>query len=299
MLGYIVPDKPELKMREYELYRGYYCGICKSIGQRYGHLPRLTLHYDSVFLAMLLSSLSTELEQISLERCIVHPLKKRLIVENETACDYAADMLLILAYFKFRDDFLDEKKWRGRIGSALMRSTYHQLQTLYPALSATIKDKLEELSELENSGCNSMDRAAEPFAKLMEEVFAGYPFQKDLGLETKTVLRSIGYHVGKWVYLIDSIDDLEENESTGAYNPLLIQFREQKNNITIAEWKQTIADRVEFNLTCCLAELAEQVKKLPIQKNADIIDNFIYLGLLKQTEQIVEKGRKAENAKSI
>ncbi|MDI9494271.1 MAG: DUF5685 family protein, partial [Bacillota bacterium] len=31
MLGYVVPDKPELKIREFELYSGYYCGLCKSV----------------------------------------------------------------------------------------------------------------------------------------------------------------------------------------------------------------------------------------------------------------------------
>ena len=34
MLGYVKIDKGELKVREYEVYTGYYCGVCKSIGQQ-------------------------------------------------------------------------------------------------------------------------------------------------------------------------------------------------------------------------------------------------------------------------
>ena len=32
MFGYIVPEKPEMKIKEYELFRAYYCGVCRSIG---------------------------------------------------------------------------------------------------------------------------------------------------------------------------------------------------------------------------------------------------------------------------
>jgi hypothetical protein len=58
MLGYVTPEKGELKLREFEIYGAYSCGICRSVGARYGSLPRLLLYYDFVFLAMLLSSLS-------------------------------------------------------------------------------------------------------------------------------------------------------------------------------------------------------------------------------------------------
>ena len=52
MFGYIVANKPELKIREFEVYQGYYCGLCKSIKKRYGNLKRLTLNYDLTFVAL-------------------------------------------------------------------------------------------------------------------------------------------------------------------------------------------------------------------------------------------------------
>ncbi|MBK5247363.1 MAG: hypothetical protein JJE49_08885, partial [Peptostreptococcaceae bacterium] len=118
MLGYITPDKPELKVREYEMYSAYYCGICKAIKRRHGEIPRLVLSYDSVLLAMILSAVyDLDKEEndsvgptVKLERCIIHPVKKRAIVYNDAAIDYAADMLVALAYYKFKDDWADEKK---------------------------------------------------------------------------------------------------------------------------------------------------------------------------------------------
>ena len=83
MLGYVKVFKPELKVREYEVYCGYYCGVCKSIGKRYGQLPRMTLSYDAAFLAILLESVSADLDAPTQEHCIAHPLiKKKTIIRN-------------------------------------------------------------------------------------------------------------------------------------------------------------------------------------------------------------------------
>jgi len=49
MIGYIKTYPPDLKMKEYVKYNAYYCGICHSIKDRWGQIPRLTLNYDCVF----------------------------------------------------------------------------------------------------------------------------------------------------------------------------------------------------------------------------------------------------------
>jgi len=128
MLGYIKPDKPELKIKEFEIYSGYYCGICKSISKRYGQLPRLALNYDSVFLAILLAGISSAREQIQIERCFVHPAKKRTIIYDNPEIDYAADILLLLAYYKLKDDYQDEGSKKAAIGSVLMKGTLKKLE---------------------------------------------------------------------------------------------------------------------------------------------------------------------------
>ena len=33
MYGYIVVDQPELKFREFDKYRSYYCGLCDSLAE--------------------------------------------------------------------------------------------------------------------------------------------------------------------------------------------------------------------------------------------------------------------------
>ena len=53
MFGYIVVNQPELKMKEYDEYRKYYCGLCKSLKDRYGARGQISLSYDMTFLYLL------------------------------------------------------------------------------------------------------------------------------------------------------------------------------------------------------------------------------------------------------
>jgi hypothetical protein len=126
MLGYVTTEKQELKMREYEIYRGYYCGVCKSIGKRYGQIPRLALSYDAAFLAMVLASLRDEPDLVTKEHCIIHPIKKNTAIRNE-AIDYAADVMLILTWHKLQDDANDDKKVSAKAALTLMKPIYKNL----------------------------------------------------------------------------------------------------------------------------------------------------------------------------
>ncbi|HPV63556.1 MAG TPA: DUF5685 family protein, partial [Fervidobacterium sp.] len=33
IFGYVTPLKPELKIKEYDIFRGYYCGVCTALGK--------------------------------------------------------------------------------------------------------------------------------------------------------------------------------------------------------------------------------------------------------------------------
>lgn len=299
MLGYIKPDKPELKIKEFEIYGGYYCGICKSIARRYGQLPRMALNYDSVFLALLIAGIDPEPEHIEIERCIVHPAKKRTIIYDSPAIDYAADILLLLAYYKLQDDYQDERSMKAAIGSALMKGTFRRLTTMLPDKCGYVKDQLDELSSLEKESCASIDRSAEPFAKLMEEVFDyPHPENTENSSDLHGVFRRIGYHLGKWIYLIDAFDDIEENLKDKSFNPLIIQFGYDPGKETVDGFRERIRERVETNLLLYLAEIAKCCGSLNFKKNQGLIENIVYFGLMRKTEEIFTKGIES-NAKSI
>lgn len=290
MLGYIKPDKPELKIKEFEIYSGYYCGICKSIAKRYGQFPRLSLNYDSVFLAILIAGINSEKEHFKTERCIVHPAKKRTILYDSPEADYAADILLLLAYYKLRDDIHDERSMKAALAAALMKGTFKTLLETVPDQCESVRDQLTELTRLENENCPSIDRSAEPFAKLMEEVF-DYPGWR--GDENAAALsenfRRIGYHLGKWIYLIDAYDDIEDNIKKKSFNPLLVQLEFDPGKETVEDFKSRIRERVERNLVLYLSEIAKSCSQLKFEKNQGLIENILYFGLMRKTEEILRE----------
>lgn len=295
MFGYILPEKPEMKIKEYELFRAYYCGVCKSIGKRYGQLKRLVLNYDSTFLAILLSAAAGESMGIKRERCIVHPIVKRHVIKNSAIIDYASDINILLAYYNFDDNRKDEGSVLSGAGMLVLKSGFKKLKSKYAGKCDIIEKRLEELHSLEKEKCNSMDMAAEPFARLMEEVTAYEPLCSTDNV--REILRWIGYNLGKWIYILDAYDDIEDDIKAGNYNPLVCQYN--CANETAAEFKDRIREKVEFNLTFSLNRLARAYELLDVKNNNGILENIIYMGMLRKTQNILGTGSCRKVEKSI
>ena len=293
MLGYVQIFKPELKVREYEVYMGYYCGVCKYIGAEYGHLPRMVLSYDAAFLALLLACVDETPDAPVQEHCIAHHIKDKTIIRNR-AVEYAGDVMLILAWYKMLDDAQDEGKLYAKASARLLKKLHRKLQKKYPVLCDGIEINLAKLNGLEKAKCASLDEAAESFSKIMDVIFSEgartlYPDLQEL----HETFGRIGYHMGKWIYLMDAADDIEENIESGAYNPLLYRFEYRGGEDT------RIRGDLEFNLYQYLAVLSQQTGSLDIRKNQGIIDNVIYLGMNRKTEEILNKTDKGESNESI
>jgi hypothetical protein len=324
MFGYILPEKPELKMKEYELFRAYYCGVCKSIGKRHGQISRVTLNYDSTFLALLLSSLVEERVDVKRERCIVHPLQKRAIVKNNLLIDYAADMNIILAYYKLEDDWKDERSKKSFAVMQVLKPAFRKIRVNHKEKCGIIEARLEELSALEKQKCSSIDEAAEPFAKIMEEIMAYGEVCEEPKIEK--ILRWMGYNIGRWIYILDAYDDIEKDIREKTYNPFLYQYRYferageleiiasgcdsddcgssckgsgNQQDAKIEGFKSEIVESVDFSLTYTLNQISKGYELLATMGCSSIVENIVYMGMLRKTEQILKKGSCKGNEKSI
>jgi hypothetical protein len=298
MLGYVTIEKQEMKIREYEIYRGYYCGVCKSIGRRYGQIPRLALSYDAAFLALVLAGLSDDSDHVSMEHCIIHPVKKNTTIQNQ-AIDYAADVMLILTWFKLQDDAKDENKASAKALLTLMKPLYKKIRKARGRLCDEISGYLGQMSRLEKEKCANLDQISETFAKILEAVFLGGAASESI--DTQRILGRLGYHLGKWIYLMDAWDDLSDNIQTGAYNPLIYRYaydgitRPQKEadaevpTETPEAFKKRIINTVEWHLIVCCEEMGKALDLLEIKKNNSIIENIVYMGLLRRTEKVLGK----------
>ena len=296
MLGYVKAEKAELKMREWEVYSAYYCGVCKSVGRRFGQLERMTLSYDFAFLALLLGSLSAEADSITPEHCLIHPVKKKNISASTPQIDYAGDMMLLLAYYNLLDDINDNDKgsFKDKIGAKAGEKILHRnvkkLQLKYDRICGEIESQLVLLSKLEKEKCSSLDQAAEPFAILMGEVFAGGVEDISAPGQAAT-LRQLGRALGKWIYLADAFDDLEEDMTSGSYNPFVCRFAAELAADIQLTFKDRIRDRATFVLMTSLSEIGKAYDLLDIKKNGGILENIIYFGLLRRTENLLSAGQ--------
>ena len=291
MFGYVTVDKAELKMKDWERYNAYYCGVCKSIGARYGQLPRMILSFDAAFIAALLAGLSEEGTgedetagnySLSKERCIAHPVKEKLVV-REPAVDYAADVMLLLAYYKMEDDRQDEHTVKAAAAASYLRGAKTRIEQVHPALGKVLAEQLARQSELESQCCNSVDQAADPTGRIMEAVFTeGQTVQQ-------RVLAQLGYQLGRWIYLIDAADDLPDDIASGGYNPIKERFLYDPAGETKEDFSKRVHDDVERILLSCLADMTGSLDLLEIRRNQDIIRNVVQFGLLRQTDTVLEK----------
>ena len=170
IFGYVVVNTDKLALEEKKQYKSCYCGLCKTLGARHGIISRFTLTYDMTFLILFLSSLYKTETTMQSERCIIHPLKPHEYLQNEIT-DYAADMNVILAYYKFLDDWADDRKILSLFEAKLFERESNHIATQYPNQCKAIRKCLAQLCEIEKSGELNPDIPANCFGKLMGEIF--------------------------------------------------------------------------------------------------------------------------------
>jgi len=221
MFGYVRAASSLLSREDQTRYEAVYCGLCQTMGDRYGWTARLILNYDFVFLAILLAQPAEEGEFPSCS-CPVYPWRKRRCWRRSQALAVAADESIILTWWKLRDTIRDgnflQKLGAGAV-CLVLRGHYRKAAARCPAFDETTRDCLEELHRLEEANCPSLDRPADTFARILQ---AAAP-----ELQPPARSRGIGqilYHVGRWIYLADAWDDLERDRKNGSYNPVLARF---------------------------------------------------------------------------
>ncbi|MFA5524000.1 MAG: DUF5685 family protein [Tissierellales bacterium] len=274
MFGYVLPYKSELKVKEYDIFRAYYCGLCKTLGKEFNHIVRFGLNYDLTFLALLLSSIEDEKETMTREGCMANPIKKKFIVNTNRSLVYTSNISIILIYFKLLDDWKDEGSIKSLLGTIPFLLPLRKANRTYNNKAQAIKGHLSKLTELEKSRCNRIDEAADVFGKLMEEISTP-DYIKDQKKER--VIKWIGYNLGRWIYILDAFNDLEEDIKNNSYNPILLQFKYSKDE-EIIEFKNRVVDSIEFSLTMSLEAISKSFEILEIRKNRGIIENIVYMG---------------------
>ena len=272
MFGYIIANKGSMSREELLRYQGYYCGLCKALEREYGQWERFGLNYDMTFLALFLSALYEPQEHTEMSKCILHPIKPRPITHNEYI-DYAAAMTVALTYHKCLDDWNDERKLVSRKYSGIIKDSYEKVKVKYPRQCESIENSLWQLSLVEKDKEASADDAINYAGMMLTEIFI---YKEDFWSHC---LRSFGYELGRFIYLMDAAMDYEKDFKKNNYNPL---FKMNKKT-------EEIKDLLEM----IIGNATRDFESLPIVQDENLLRNILYGGVWQQYyEKLREKEKK-------
>lgn len=282
MFGYIRPCKPELRMKEYDSYRAVYCGLCRQMGKSFGPFARLVLSYDFAFLCMLSYAVSQEdAPQISRCRCCVNPLNRVPMCASDKTMEHGANVAIIMIYYKIADNIYDNRGI-SRLGWKMMRlivkPAWKKAVGACPEEDAIIAKAMKDQQRVESDPQYSgTDYSSEPTAQATSDLCA--VMSDDVA--QKRILERFGYLLGRYIYLCDAFDDMEDDKKHRRYNPFLIDGQSVEETQGYA--------RESLNLT--IAEAGKACNLLRFSRYEQVIRNVVELGLLSVSEQICRERR--------
>lgn len=307
MFGFILPNIESLEDEEKKRYRAAYCGVCCSLKQRYGQLPRVTVSFDMTFLALVLGSLYEPQETKGAARCPLHPAKPQAFAQSEYS-NYAADLSVAFAYHKLLDDWHDDHTIKSRAAAFALAGAYRKAKKRIPQECRAIEEALAEIQVMEKQIAEQeeCDHQIEP-SERYESNHQGRPsepgdqpeqvgrIEQDKHPEPLpfdapanrfglllgdifahkndfwvTDLRRFGARLGKFVYVMDAAMDLEEDLRTGSYNPFKYMDHDP----------QALRDNLEY----LAASMTEVFERLPLERDLHLLRSVLYAGVWQRFE---------------
>lgn len=289
MFGYVKPCKPELKIKDYELYRGVYCSLCKTLGQEYSVVARLLLNYDLTFFVLVLLSISDDTDtcfSFQSGRCSFNPTKKcNFAKEPHESYKQGAALTVILSYYKAKDAVEDDKGFKKLLARLLLLCLRHDFKRAckrYPQYAEIAENSVTRQREVQKDKTAGTDAAAHPSATALSEILA---LQGKSTKENESLGR-FGYCIGRFVYLADAYDDMNADLKSGNFNPFFAKYNiTNEQDISRADTRAAI----EASLRLTVSEAVAAYEKLSIHRFSAVLENILYDGLEQRVLQLSEK----------
>lgn len=283
LLGYIKAFKPEMKIKDYELYRGVYCSVCRVLGREYTPLAQLFLSYDFAFAALLRLSVADGGCHFTQRRCPYNPSKKCMICGGRDEIEFCAHALIITVYYKLIDDLHDRGLFQ-RLAAALLFPAvalmHKKAKKLAPEAEKTVSTAMKNQSSAEKDPGCGVDKAADPTATALGELFSlGFTGEK------ADLLRRLGYMTGRFIYILDAADDLEDDIKKGCFNP----FIKENPDIKTEPGRRELAERIVGMLNLTQGQAVEALSRIKPDRFGDILENIVYDGFDLAAEKVTKK----------
>ena len=290
MFGYIKCDKPEMKVKEYEVYKGLYCSLCRAMLRHFGIISTLTLSYDIAFLVLMRLSFEKVIPDFRGGRCPFNPAKKCNYCNNaDSEMKYAAAVSMMMFYHKVKDNIKDSSFYKKVLMYLILPYAFlknRKAERMYSELGVLIAGSMKRQAEKESKSTASPDEAAHESADALGKILS-------YGLDDKDGnIYRFGYGVGKWVYLCDAADDLNDDLKAGSYNVFVNMLSLEKGE-KLTSGDCLIIERC-LNMSCAMA--AESFEETKEKTLVPIVQNIIYSGTQKVMNNILKGTDKNERS---
>lgn len=278
MFGYIRTDTPYLYIKDDALYRAMYCGVCKGIAEVCGHRARMGLSYDVTFLSVIMHNIRGEDITIKKQHCLTHCIRSRMMAEVDELTRLLGALNTALVYYKYTDDINDGDKGRGK--RLWFKKGFKRVKKNYPEIERIVRENMSAQEKTEKAKTDSLDRAADATANMLAE-FSDYA----LGEKASVYTRNLFYAVGKWIYLIDALDDYDKDKKKCAYNPFVLAYGAESRQALLSGEK---GEEVRYVFNALFFDIRENLANIPFRFNRDLSDNILLRGLPTMTKKVMD-----------
>lgn len=276
MFGYVIPDKQNMYIKDFNVFQAFYCGLCKTLGETGSQITKFCTNYDVTFYNVLLHSLAKKEVKFQRKLCVYNG-KKKVVVTTDELSKKMADIAVLLVYYNAEDDVTDGKKSRILIKWRLALRKAKAAKRL-PEIDKLMKNSFASLNALEKEKCDSIDRVADTFASLMRDITRTF-------IKTDDTIDTFTYNLGRLVYLLDAVDDVEKDQKKKRYNPLLLNYGECANK---ADYLAKNADELSFLLNSTYNKMVASYNDMDIELYEGVLSNTVYLGIKMQMERLLK-----------
>lgn len=283
-----MPDKPNMFIKDFTMYKAFYCGLCKTIGKNCSQMMRFSTNYDITFLDVLAHAVFDKQVEIVNEGCVLNPLKKKSIVVGDEITKKVVDINNILLHYKCVDDIVDNKSvFKKIVDKLILRRHYKKSKNKFKELDNIISKQYDELRVMEKENCGTIDAVCDKFANIMSAI--GKEVFQD---KVDDNLNVIMYNIGKHIYIADAIDDIQDDFEKGKYNMFLVGY----SFISREQFLKDKNEQLNFLLGACVGAINEAFDNLKFNKFDGVLTNIFWYGLKKSDDDLL---RRTEKCKKI
>lgn len=280
MFGYTLPRYNMMSSSDLAIYQKYYCETCHQLKTNFGLVSTAAVNYDMTFNTIILNALAGDVLEFEGTKhsplCVLVNAK----ADSELMRKMAAYTIL-LTKWELIDDKVDSPSMKTEFISLTLGRAIEKAEIQYPQYDRIVGEGFDVLRKLETQKCTDAVFMGETFGRSLAVALVDFA-----GDRSGKALEELFVQLTALIYILDAIDDLDEDYMNDTYNPFLTDcdcFVNKKKFVSenIYSLSETI-NGVMGRLQGAYNEV-----KTGMRCNTGVTDNIVYQGLPESAKNVL------------